>query len=67
MRRRHLSERRLKRRVWHLREYPNVLAAFLFGSQVDGCATPESDVDLAVLFERDPVLSGGTGPGGGAL
>ncbi|MDE3088424.1 MAG: nucleotidyltransferase domain-containing protein [Chloroflexota bacterium] len=30
-----------------------VLGVFLFGSQADGSATPRSDVDLAVLFDRD--------------
>jgi predicted nucleotidyltransferase len=33
-----------------------VLAVFVFGSQVDGYATPRSDVDLAVLFEGDVPL-----------
>jgi hypothetical protein len=28
-----------------------ILAAFVFGSQVDGYATPRSDVDLAILFD----------------
>lgn len=51
-----LSDEQLERLVQRLREYPNVLAVFLFGSQVDGYATPESDVDLAVLFEQDPSL-----------
>lgn len=32
---------------------PRVLVVFLFGSQVDGYATPRSDIDLAVLFDRD--------------
>lgn len=32
---------------------PRVLGVFLFGSQVDGYATPRSDIDLAVLFDRD--------------
>lgn len=52
----YLSEEQVERLVRRLREYPNVLAVFLFGSQVDGYASPESDVDLAVLFERDPSL-----------
>jgi predicted nucleotidyltransferase len=30
-----------------------VLAVFVFGSQVNGYATPRSDVDLAILFESD--------------
>jgi predicted nucleotidyltransferase len=34
-----------------------VLAVFAFGSQVDGYATPRSDVDLAVLFEGDVPLN----------
>jgi len=33
-----------------------VLAVFAFGSQVDGYATPRSDVDLAVLFAGDVPL-----------
>ncbi len=32
---------------------PRVLAVFLFGSQADGTANARSDIDLAVLFERD--------------
>jgi predicted nucleotidyltransferase len=32
---------------------PRVLAVFLFGSQADGTATPRSDIDLAVLFDRE--------------
>lgn len=36
--------------------YPNVLDVFLFGSQTGGYATPQSDIDLAVLFEPDPCL-----------
>lgn len=32
---------------------PRVLGVFLFGSQADGTATPRSDIDLAVLFERE--------------
>jgi predicted nucleotidyltransferase len=32
---------------------PRVLGVFLFGSQADGTASPRSDIDLAVLFERD--------------
>lgn len=39
-----------------LADCPNVLAVFLFGSQTDGYATPASDIDLAVLFERPPSL-----------
>ena len=29
---------------------PRIVAVYLFGSQADGSATPESDVDLGVLF-----------------
>lgn len=29
---------------------PRIVAVYLFGSQADGTATPESDVDLGVLF-----------------
>jgi predicted nucleotidyltransferase len=46
--------------VEHLRQVcagePRVLAVFLFGSQVDGYATPHSDVDLAILLEEEPTL-----------
>ncbi|MFN3930073.1 MAG: type VII toxin-antitoxin system MntA family adenylyltransferase antitoxin, partial [Thermoflexus sp.] len=52
----YLSEEQLERLVRRLGECPNVLAVFLFGSQVNGYACPESDVDLGVLFERDPSL-----------
>lgn len=31
---------------------PRVVAVYLFGSQADGSATPESDVDLGILFGR---------------
>lgn len=36
---------------------PHVLAVFLFGSQTDGTATARSDIDLAVLFDRDLELN----------
>lgn len=46
--------------VDHLRqvcaEEPQVLAVFLFGSQVNGYATPHSDVDLAILLEEELTL-----------
>ncbi len=49
--------RLLKRKLPKLRQFfasdPRVLAGFLFGSQEDGTATPQSDIDLAVLFDRD--------------
>ncbi len=32
---------------------PRVLGVWLFGSQADGTATPRSDIDLAVLFDRE--------------
>lgn len=32
---------------------PRVLGVFLFGSQADGTATSRSDIDLAVLFNRE--------------
>ena len=35
---------------------PRVLAVFAFGSQINGYATPRSDVDLAILFEDDVPL-----------
>ncbi len=31
---------------------PRVLGVWLFGSQADGTATPRSDIDLGVLFDR---------------
>jgi len=39
-----------------LAQHGNVLAVFLFGSQMDGYATPHSDIDLAMLFEHSPDL-----------
>jgi predicted nucleotidyltransferase len=46
--------------VEHLRRVcagePRVLAVFLFGSQINGYATPHSDVDLAILLEEEPTL-----------
>ncbi|MEM3554982.1 MAG: nucleotidyltransferase domain-containing protein [Candidatus Micrarchaeaceae archaeon] len=55
-----IPEKDLPARLNQVREFftgcPNVLAAFLFGSQVDGYATPQSDIDLAVLFEHHPSL-----------
>ena len=33
-----------------------VVVAFAFGSQVDGYATPRSDVDVAVLFDEELAL-----------
>ncbi|MDE3091671.1 MAG: nucleotidyltransferase domain-containing protein [Chloroflexota bacterium] len=35
---------------------PRVLGVWLFGSQADGTATARSDIDLAVLFDRDMTL-----------
>lgn len=35
---------------------PLVLGVWLFGSQADGTATRESDIDLGVLFARDVTL-----------
>ncbi len=50
----------LNRRLPRLREFfdsdPRVLAVFLFGSLTDGYATPRSDIDLAVLFDRETSL-----------
>jgi uncharacterized protein len=34
-----------------LEKYPNVIFAYLFGSQVRGNTTPMSDVDIAVFIE----------------
>ena len=36
-----------------LESHPKVLAAFLFGSQVEGYATSQSDVDLAILYDGE--------------
>jgi len=51
----------LKQKLPKLKKFlasdPRVLAVFLFGSQVDGYATPRSDIDLAVLFDRDLTLN----------
>ncbi len=38
---------------------PDVVAAYLFGSQAQGRATPRSDVDIAVLLTRMPDLLAG--------
>lgn len=47
----------LKRRLPELKQLfegdPRVLGVWLFGSQADGTATPQSDIDLAVLFDRE--------------
>lgn len=52
--------RRLTDRLPQLQDlftcHANVLAVFLFGSQVDGYATSHSDIDLAVLYEQAPSL-----------
>ncbi|MBI4787556.1 MAG: nucleotidyltransferase domain-containing protein [Chloroflexi bacterium] len=49
--------RLLKRRIPALKKLfagdPRVLGVFLFGSQADGTATAHSDIDLAMLFDRD--------------
>lgn len=36
-----------------LQKYPEVQAAFLFGSQAEGRATAESDIDLALVGPRE--------------
>ena len=36
---------------------PQVLAVFLFGSHVDGYATPRSDIDLAIFLSESLTLS----------
>ena len=42
------------------KQFPEVVAIYLFGSRADGTATPESDYDLAVLLpdgkKIDPVF-----------
>ncbi len=45
--------------VAFLATQPDVVAAYLFGSLAHGCATPRSDVDIAVLLTRAPVLLAG--------
>lgn len=35
----------------------NILAVYLFGSQVDGTAQPDSDYDFGILLHRDPELA----------
>lgn len=35
-----------------LNRHPDILAALLFGSFVKGPVTPESDVDIALLYDR---------------
>lgn len=32
---------------------PAILAVYVFGSQVDGSATPDSDIDLAFIFDHE--------------
>ena len=41
-----------------LQKYPEVQAAFLFGSQAEGTATAESDIDLALVGPRERVTRG---------
>jgi predicted nucleotidyltransferase len=36
--------------------HPGIVAVYLFGSTARGLAGPESDVDVAVLFDRTPPL-----------
>ena len=36
--------------------FPNVIAAWAFGSAMDGQIRPGGDVDIAVLFDRSPSL-----------
>lgn len=40
--------------IAYLRTQPDVAAAYLFGSMATGRATPQSDVDIAVLLVRVP-------------
>lgn len=39
-----------------LQRYPNVLAAWLFGSAREGVVRQNSDIDLGVLFASKPTL-----------
>ena len=41
-----------------LQKYPEVQAAFLFGSQAEGTATAESDIDLALVGPRERLTRG---------
>jgi uncharacterized protein len=36
---------------------PEILFAYLFGSQVKGTANPDSDVDIAIYFQDDTFLN----------
>jgi predicted nucleotidyltransferase len=50
-----LDQKNLIQTLQHL--MPDVRLIYLFGSQVDGSATPSSDIDVAVLLKKklDPV------------
>jgi predicted nucleotidyltransferase len=50
-----LDQKKLLQTLQHL--MPDVRLIYLFGSQVDGSATPSSDIDVAVLLKKklDPV------------
>ena len=39
-----------------LEDFPNVIAAWVFGSAKDGEIRPGGDLDLAVFFDRSPGL-----------
>jgi predicted nucleotidyltransferase len=43
-----------ERLVESCRAVPGVIAVYVFGSVARGTARPDSDVDVAVLFERTP-------------
>jgi len=50
--------------VAFLRAQPDIIAAYLFGSQATGRVHPGSDVDIAVLLDEDalPQTTGWGGP-----
>ena len=48
-----ILEKRMPQLIELVASEPRVLAVFLFGSLADGFATPQSDIDLGVLFDRE--------------
>ncbi|MEB3195730.1 MAG: nucleotidyltransferase domain-containing protein [Candidatus Sericytochromatia bacterium] len=50
-----LSEQHLDQIRGVLTQFPTVTGAILFGSRAKGCATPRSDIDLALEGIREPL------------